>query len=230
MSKIKVLAGETALYGLGSIVPRALNFLLFPLHTYFFPPEQYGVVAYLLAFVAFLNIVYTFGMETAFFRFATLPGADVTRVFNLVQTAVIAISLPLSVLFIVLAAPIAGALHIETHPEFIIWLSAVMFLDAIVAIPFAKLRLQKRPLRFALAKTINVLLMVCLNFYFLKINYHPSLGIGYIFLANLLANVFYLVFFVRELVRWRPAVDRDVSPAILKYAYPVVLAGLAVMN
>jgi len=93
MSKIKKLAGETVLYGLGSIVPRALNFLLVPLHTRnLFSPEEYGVVTNLLAYVAFLNIVYTFGMETAYFRFATLAGNDQRKIFNLAQTSVLLIS------------------------------------------------------------------------------------------------------------------------------------------
>ncbi len=231
MSKIKKLAGETALYGLGSIIPKALNFLLVPLHTRnLFSPGEYGIITSLLAFVAFLNILYTFGMETAFFRFATVPGANVKRVFNLVQTVVLSISLSLSILFIAFDAPIAVWLHIGTHPEFIIWLALIMLMDAAVAIPFARLRLEKRPLKFAIAKIINVLLVVGLNYYFLKINYDPAIGIGYVFLANLLANGFYLLFFARDLITWRPALDRHLSPILLKYAYPVMLTGLAGMT
>jgi len=231
VSKIKKLAGETVLYGLGSIVPRALNFLLVPLHTRnLFTPEEYGVYTNLLAYVAFLNVVYTFGMETAFFRFATAPGADARRVFNLVQTTVLSISLFLSVLFMVLASPIASGLHIAAHPEFIIWLALLMFLDAAVAIPFARLRLEKRPIKFALAKIINVMIAVGLNFYFLKINYDPAVGIGFVFLAGLLANAFYLFFFANDLLSWRPAVDRVVTLTMLNYAYPVMLMGVVGMT
>src|SRR5882672_7043181 len=132
MSKIKKLAGETVLYGLGSIVPRALNFLLVPLHTRnLFSPEEYGVVTNLLAYVAFLNIVYTFGMETAYFRFATLAGNDQRKIFNLAQTSVLLISVLLSAVFISCASPLAGALHITSHPEFIIWLALLMLTDAV---------------------------------------------------------------------------------------------------
>src|ERR1700722_14035924 len=100
MLKIKKLAGETAIYGLVSIVPRVLNFLLFPLHTRIFDPAAYGVISYLYVFVAFLNIVYTFGMETAFFRYATKEGAYPNHIFNITQTAVVSISAFLSLLFI----------------------------------------------------------------------------------------------------------------------------------
>ena len=231
MSKLRVLASETALYGMGSIVPRALNFLLVPLHTRnLFSPAEYGVFTNLLAYVAFLNIVYTFGMETAYFRFATVPGANQKRVFNLVQTVVLSISVSLSVLFIVFDSPIADGLHIGAHPEFIAWLALIMLTDAAVSIPFARLRLERRPLKFATAKIINVLVMIGLNFYFLKINYDPSVGIGFVFLANLLANGFYLLFFAKDLITWRPAIDRFVSPTLLKYAYPVMLTGLAGMT
>lgn len=231
MSKLRVLAGETALYGLGSIVPKALNFLLVPLHTRnLFSPEEYGVVTNLLAYVAFLNILYTFGMETAYFRFATLPGNDPKKIFNLSQTAVLAISIVFSVLFIVLANPIASLIHIPHHPEFIIWLALLMLIDAAVAIPFARLRLEKKPLKFAAARIANVLIIVALNFYFLKINYDPSVGVGFVFLATLVGNCFYLVFFAKELISWRPAIDRDISPTMFVYAYPVMLTGIAGMT
>ena len=100
MSKLKRLAGETVLYGLGSIVPRFLNFLLVRLHTDVFSPEEYGILNKILAYVAVFNVIYMFGMETAYFRFATKQDADEKRVFNLAQTAVVAISLLLSCLLI----------------------------------------------------------------------------------------------------------------------------------
>ena len=95
MSKINRLAGETVFYGLGSILPKFLNFLLVRLHTDVFPPEEYGVITKLFAYVAVINIIFMFGMETAYFRFATKPGADEKRIFNLAQTVVVAISLSL---------------------------------------------------------------------------------------------------------------------------------------
>ena len=127
MKQLKKLAGETVLYGLGSIVPRFLNFLLVPLHTGVFNPEEYGVITKLFAYVAVINIVFMFGMETAYFRFATKPGADEKRIFNLSQTVVIAISILLSVIFISLAKPLAGALDIPGKSNLIIWLVVIMW-------------------------------------------------------------------------------------------------------
>jgi O-antigen/teichoic acid export membrane protein len=167
LSAIKRLAGETALYGLGSIVPRAINFFLTWLHTrVFVNPEEYGVITNLYAYVAFLNIVYIFGMETAFFRFATKPGADPKRIFNISQTVVTGVSIFLSVIFIVFSKSIAVHLNIPGKEEYIVWLALVMLFDAIVALSFAKLRLEKKPLQYALAKITNVVMFVGLNYFF----------------------------------------------------------------
>jgi O-antigen/teichoic acid export membrane protein len=228
MSKLKSLAGETVLYGFGSILPRMLNFLLVFLHTKnTFSPEEYGVLTKLMAWVAFVNVVFTFGMETAFFRFATKPGSDAKKIFNLAQTCVLLVSVPLSVLFIAVATPISVALDVASHSQFIIWLAIIMLMDAAVAIPFAKLRLEKKALLFALAKIINVIILVGLNFYFLKVAYDPAINIGYVLLANLIANSFFIFFFLKTLLSWRPLFDKEISPVMLSYAYPVMLTGVA---
>src|SRR5688572_3919328 len=103
MGKLKRLAGETILYGFGSIIPRFLNFLLVRLHTGVFAPEEYGVITKLFAYVAVINTIFMFGMETAYFRFANKEGADEKRIFNITQTVVLIISGLSSLLLIVFA-------------------------------------------------------------------------------------------------------------------------------
>lgn len=230
MSKIKKLAGQTVLYGLGSIVPRMLNFLLLPLHTRgMFSEEQYGVITQLMAVVAVVNIIFMFGMETTFFRFSNKEGADRRKIFNIAQTVVLLISVPISIVFIVLASPIASSLHVGDHPDFIIYLSLVMLIDAIVAIPFAQLRLQNQALKFAAMKIINVLIIIGLNLYFLKVIYDPAINVGYVFIANLAANAFYLLFFIKELFSWRPVLDKIMAPLMFRYAFPIMITGIAGM-
>lgn len=230
MGKIQRLAGETVLYGLGSILPRFLSFLLVRLHTQVFSPEQYGVITNLYAWVAVVNIVFIFGMETAYFRFASQPGQSESKVFNLAQTVVIVISALLSVSFILLANPIAGTLQAAGRTDLVVWLILIMFLDAVAAIPFARLRLQKKATRFAVGKLINIGILVGLNVYFLKyaVSYHPDISL--VVLANLAANSFYIFFFAGTLLSWRPAYDRAISPAMYRYAYPIMLTGLAGMT
>lgn len=227
MSKIKRLAGETVLYGLGSIVPRFLNFLLVPLHTAVFEPEAYGIITKLMAYVAVVNTIYMFGMETAYFRFANKSGMDEQRVFNLTQTAVIVISGILTLTIIVFSRQFADALEIASRPDLLIWLALVMFIDAVVAIPFARLRHQKKALKFALAKICNIVIFIALNFYFLSFLYSKAPDVGFVFIANLAANAFFVLFFIRTLLSWRPTFDKQLSPTIFKYGYPIMLTGLA---
>jgi O-antigen/teichoic acid export membrane protein len=230
MSKLKILAGETALYGLGSILPRVLNFALIWLHSRVFAPEAYGIYTNLYAWVAFLNIVYSFGMETAYFRFATREGADESTVFRTAQTFVVSIGLALTAIFLLFAEPIAAYFLVPDHPEFVRWLALVMFIDAIVSIPFARLRLQKKALTFATAKVVNIVIVIAFNVYFLKVIYDPTIGIGFPVLANLLANATYLLFFAGTLIRWRPRWDSEVIRAMFVYAWPIMLMGLAGMT
>jgi len=230
MGKIKRLAGETVLYGLGSILPRFLNFLLVYLHTDVFAPDEYGVITKVFAYVAVINVVFSFGMETAYFRFATKPNADEKKIFNITQTVVLCVSIVFSAIFVVFADPIATALDLEGKSDFVIWLALIMLVDAAVVIPFARLRLQKRALQFAMGKLMNIGILVGLNVYFLYLTFDPQLGVGFVMLANLIANAFYLIFFSKTLLTWRPTIDRDLSPAMVRYGYPVMLMGLAGMT
>jgi len=230
MSKIRRLAGETVLYGLGSILPRAINFLLVKWHTSAFAPEAYGVVTSLYAYATFINVIYMFGMETAYFRFATKPGADEKKIFNLAQSSVLTISLSISVLLIIFYKQVAHALDLSQHPEYVLWFIAIMFVDALVAIPFARLRIQKKALLYAAGKLINIGIVVVPTWYFLKVAYEPSIDVGFIFLINLVANLFYILFFARTLLSWRPAYDPTISPHMFSYAYPIMITGLAGMT
>jgi O-antigen/teichoic acid export membrane protein len=234
MGKIRSLAGETALYGLGSILPRVINFLLITPHTKVFIPDDYSAITELYAYATFINVIFVFGMETAYFRFATKPEADEKKIFNLAQTTVIVISVTLSLIFLLFHSSLAGPLDVGAHPEFLVWFVLIMLIDAIVAIPFARLRFQKKALQFAFGKVVNILIIVGINVYFAYIVYDEKVGVpfgvGFVFLANLIANCFYLIFFARTLVSWRPAYDPGISPHMYSYAYPIVITGLAGMT
>jgi len=230
MGKIQRLAGETILYGLGSILPRFLSFLLVRLHTNVFLPEEYGVLTKVYAYVAVVNIVFIFGMETAYFRFANKGDLEEKKIFNLSQTVVIIISSLLSLGFILLANPISVALSIPGRSDLVTWLVLIMFIDAVAAIPFARLRLQKKAVQFAVGKLLNIGILVGLNVFFLKIltTYEPD--VSFVILANLAANAFYLLFFAPVLLSWRPTFDKSISPLMYSYAYPIMLTGLAGMT
>jgi O-antigen/teichoic acid export membrane protein len=230
MGKIQRLAGETVLYGLGSILPRFLSFLLVRLHTDVFSPEEYGIITKVYAYVAVVNIVFIFGMETAYFRFASKTGLEEKKIFNLAQTVVIALSSILSLSLILLANPISETLSVPGRSDLVIWLVLIMFIDALASIPFARLRLQKKATRFATGKLLNIGILVGLNLFFLKYSTTYKPDVSFVILANLAANSIYLFFFAPTLLSWRPTYDKAISPTMFSYAYPIMITGLAGMT
>lgn len=230
MGKLKRLAGETVLYGFGSIIPRFLNFLLVRLHTDVFGAEQYGVITKLFAYVAVINTIFAFGMETAYFRFANKEGADEQKIFNITQTIVLAISGISSLMLIIFSQPVATYLNIPTRPDIVIWLVLLMFIDASVSIPFARLRFYKKAFRFAAGRLMNVAILIFLNIFFLKLMEAETRDVGYVVLANLIANAFYILFVAPALFKWRPTYDHEITPEIFRYSFPILLTGLAGMT
>lgn len=226
--EIKKLASETVLYGVGTILPRMLNFLLVSVHTRVFPEEAYGDISELYGYVGFFNIIFLFGMETAFFRFANKEGQDPNKIFRIAQTVVMAISICLSCIFLAAHVPIAK--EYSANSNIVLWIILTLLVDAIVAIPFARLRLQKKAFHFTAFKLMNIALYIGLNFYFLFYAGDPAPGIELVFLANFLANAVYLIFFFKDLISWRPLFDKVISPQMLSYSYPIVLTGLAGMT
>lgn len=230
MQKITRLASETAVYGLGTIIPRLINYFLVIPHTRIFNAEAYGVITHLYAYAGFLNIIFLFGMETAFFRFASKPGASVDHVYRLAQTIVLAIAVPVSLVLWFSADAIAAAWDLAAHPEYVRYLVGIILLDAVVAIPFARWRHEKKAWLFATVKIANVLALVGLNYLFLYVMFDPAVGVGYVLIANLLANSIFVVFQFRNLIRWRAVWDAAVSREMIRYAYPIMLMGVAGMT
>lgn len=246
MSIAKKLVGQTAAYGLSSIVGRALNYLLVPVYTKAFLPEEYGVVSYLYAGVGFFNILFTYGMETAFFRFSNNPGADRDKLYNQVLSLIICSSVILSALLILFSGNIASYIGYPDQQEYIVWLAIILAIDAIVAIPFARLRLLNKAIKFASVKLANILITVAANLLFLVVFrqiyegaylqglrslveyvYNPDFGIGYIFLINLVANAMLIPMLWREFSVFRFELNKEMLRPMLVYAYPLMFMGLA---
>ena len=244
MSQIKKLAGQTAYYGISSILGRVLNFVLLPVYTSQLVQAEYGVVTYLYGFTALLNIFYTYGLETSFFRFTTKLKSKAPYYYT--STAILVTSTLFSGTFLLLSDHIAGYLGHGVKPIYIVYLSIILFIDAIVAIPFAKLRLEDRPLKFALVRIAVIVLTVLLNVLFLIVFpgimqghylsflqevvrkiYNPEIKIGYIFISNLIANALYLPLLYKELLSIRLKINWPAFKPILTYALPIFLMGLA---
>ena len=244
---LKRLAGQTALYGISTIVGRMLNYLLVPLYTYQFSrPDDFGVITEFYAYIAFLNIVLIYGMETALFNFSARRD-DGRLVYS---TALLSLWIT-TALFLAIAlwqsSTLADLLGYRSNPQYVIWTAWILALDSIAALPFAALRQQQRAGRFALLKTINILVNVAASVFLIGICkwayesgrqegllgwvatvYRPEIGIGYVFVANLIASALTLVMLLPDLwvrLRFDPALLRK----MLTYALPLMLAGLAGM-
>lgn len=199
--QMKILAKETAIYGVSSIVGKFLNWLLVPLYTYVLQQQSdYGIVTNLYAWTALLLVILTYGMETGFFRFANKEGENSQTVYSTLLIALFTTSLLFALACVIWRIPIANALGYPTHSEFIALLGIVVAMDAFASIPFAYLRYKKRPLQFAILKLLFVFLNIALNLFFLvlcpKIQdwtiinswYNPDYGVGYVFVANIMAT------------------------------------------
>jgi O-antigen/teichoic acid export membrane protein len=245
MSVLKKLAGETALYGLSSIVGRFINYLLVPLHTWIFGnPSDLSPTVDLLAWVAIMNIVYTFGLETGFFRYASKTG-KIQKFYNQTLTTVIILSFVISFSIVVGAPLIAQLLNYPDKAHIVAWLAAIMFIDAVVAIPFARLRLEKQAKRFVYVKIVNILLTVFLNVFFLVFCkgiyeglflpqykhiiahiYRPDWSVEYIFIANLIANASFIFLLRKQFLDFRFQFDENLFFELWHYSLPIMVLGL----
>ena len=243
MSALKKLAGETVIYGVPTIFGKFLNLLLTPLYTYTFLPGEFGILSNILAYVAFFQVVLTYGMETAYFRFAG-RSENPEKVFTTSMVSLGITSIAFIVLILSFARNISGWVSYEGHSDYIIWMGITVALDTLCAIPFAKLRLQSRPYKFAVLKLVNIALSIFFNVFwiyvcpkllqsnpdsFVQYIYNPKIGIGYAFLSYLLASAITLLLFLSDLKIKKSDFDSVLLKQMLRYGWPILVIGVAGM-
>ena len=246
MKPLKDIAGQTVVYGLPSIIGRLLTYLLVPLYTYTFSTADYGTVNALYAYVSFLNIVLTYGMETSLFNFSRLQ-EDKQKTFSTIYTSVSVTSVIFLLFAFVFKNNIAQLVRVPEHPEYIIWIAGILSTDAISAIAFAKLRERNKARRFAMVKSVNIVLNLVLNIFFIAICpkiiedpgnplygvvkniYNPNIGIGYIFISNLAASIIALAMLLPEMLKAGIHFDKELWKKMMPYAMPLLVAGFAGM-
>ena len=208
MNPLKQLFAQTAVYGLGTVIPRLLNYLLLtPFFTRVFLLGEYGIVTELYAYVVFLLVILTYGMETGFFRYAEKHN-NADEVYSTSLISLFSTSSLFIVIIWILARPIASFIGYSENPEYILWIGIIVGLDSFMAIPFARLRQQKKAVKFATIKIANVVVNISLNLLFLLILpgmsengvhyipgwlYNSEIGVGYVFISNLAASLFTLI-------------------------------------
>ena len=243
MNPLKKLASQTAIYGLSSVVGRLLNYLLVPLYTRYFLPEEYGVVTELYAYVAFLVIILTYGLETAFFRFSQTEKNN-RIVYSTSLISLLFSSLLFIILMFLFSENIASSIGYANNQEYVKWFAIIIGLDAISSISFAKLRALNKATRFALIKLVNIFVNIGLNLFFIiycpyaiennlqSLNfvnsvYSPSIGVGYIFIANLFASIVTILMLLPEMINSVWVFEKKLWKKMMIYASPLLIAGLA---
>ncbi|XZF13206.1 oligosaccharide flippase family protein [Chitinophagaceae bacterium MMS25-I14] len=243
MGSIKKLAGQTAWYGLSSIFARFLNYLLTPFLTHYLSSSIYGEMTMVYAAIPFMNVVFTYGMETAYFRYCN-KGADERTVFNTGSLSLLFSTLLFSAALYLWHVPIAHLLKVESHPQFITWTIWIIALDTITTLPFAKLRNDGRPRKYAMIRVLSILInigLVVFCYAFLPALakqqpqsvwgsvYDPSLGVGYVIIANLVASAATLVLLLPEFLSIRFQWDNKLWKEMMIYSLPLMVAGFGGM-
>jgi O-antigen/teichoic acid export membrane protein len=246
LNPLKKLASQTAIYGLPTIVGRLLNYFLTPLYTYMFSTTEFGDVTSAYAYVSFLLVFLTYGMETTLFRFSQSE-SDKDNVYSTALLSLLCSSLIFVLIACSFASPISEKLKFSGHPEYVVWFALILGFDAFSAVPFARLREQNKAKRFAVIKSLNIAINIGLNLFFIwfckgvyesshsvlkpfveKV-YDPQIGIGYIFISNLVASVITVFLLSSEIftVKWK--FDGILWKRMMQYGLPLLIAGLAGM-
>ena len=239
MNPIKQLAGQTAIYGLSSIVARIINFFFVPLYTRMLSPGNYGLASELLAYIALLQVVLTFGLETGFFRFASKDKKHAEVIFSTALLSLGATSLSFLLLILVFSGQLSA---FADHPaKYIIYSALILAIDCFTAILFAELRFQNKAFKFAMFRSIkilsevgcNLMLFLLLPQYFAA---HPgsfllkfipaSPDYGYILMAILLSCVVSLVLFAGRLLKLKVVFSKIQFKELMVYSLPLMIAGL----
>ncbi len=246
MAGVKGLMKDTAIYGLSSIIGRFLNWMLVPLYTIMFPVEEYGVVTLVYSVVALAMVILVYGLETGFFRFANHERwKDPMEVYSTCLISLAASSTFFVVLVAAFLKPVTHWMECDGHPSYVLMMAVCVAIDAFLAVPFSYLRYARRPLRFATIRLVNIGVNIGLNLFFILLCpwllehapstvdwfYRADFGIGYIFLANLIASGVNFVMMIPELRGFRWRFNKVLWREILTYSSPLLVLGVAgIMN
>ena len=245
MKALQKLAGQTAIYGLPSIIGRLLNYLLVPLHTGKFSTSEYGEIVELYSYVAFLVVFLTYGMETAYFRFQSKQGSNHKTIFSAVLISLFSTTLIFIGFASFFAGDIATLLKYPDNSEYVIWFAYIVGLDAISSIPMARLRIENKAIRFAAVNMANISVNIGLNVFWigyclpaynadesnfiLNTFYSPDIGIGYVFIANLFATIVKFLLVSNYFLKIKLSFNKSILKEMLIYSGPLLIASIAII-
>ncbi len=239
MSLIKQLAGQTVIYGLSNILPRILHFVVFTIYlTYRFPKQfDFAVYLELYAYATIILIFMTYRMETAFFRF----GADQEareKAFSTALIPLIGIVVFIVALMVLFSNQLANLIDYPHKPYYIKWFAFILGFDALVALPYARMRLDNKAKKFLFYRLANIFITILVVLFCLEIlpkfndrisfiNYDASNRIDYVFIANLIASTCIFILMFREFFKLKFRFDVGLWKKMIWYSLPLVVVGIA---
>lgn len=249
LSTLKKFAGQTAIYGLSTIVSRVLNFFLTPIYVRVYPPSVYGIFTTMYAWASLLNALMAFGMETTFFRYLNKHEHSKQDVYNNTFIGVLSIAFVflISALFLIddvaLWMQKGSATKASDYASYIKYFIFILIADALAVIPFAKIRAEGRPLRYSFIKFVNIISFISFNLIFLFgipliiANDYPGSDflqgwyrnqwIGYVFISNLIASLLTLLLLLPELLQFRLKLDGKLMKNMFYYSFPILIANFS---
>lgn len=230
-------------YGASSIAARFLNYLLTPYLTKVLVDTSYGEMTIIYSAIPFLNVIFTYGLETAYFRFAQKREQE-PEVYNTATVSLVLSTIFLTSCMLLMRQPLASLLKVEAHPEYITWSALIIAFDSLSALAFARLRYEGRPRKFALIRISGILVNIAVTFFFLSICpslaqrnphhfllffYDPHIGVGYVFIANVVQSVVTFLLLRKEFFSFRWQFNARLWKQIMFYSMPLIVAGFGGM-
>lgn len=237
MSRLKQLASDTLIYGIGAVLPRIVSFLVVgSFLTYQLARDTYGIHGILYAYITFISVFFTLRMETTFFKFASDPKYKESTVYNTALTLVLSSSIILTSIILIGHKTWSSIILEPEHFRFILYFGLILFLDAIVAVPYAKLRQDNRPIKFSTIKIVNSLIIAGLNVFLYRFLehfgplsswYQAEYLLDYTFIANLIGSFCVVLMLQKELRHFRWNFDWNLIGKMLRFAWPLIIVMLA---
>ena len=227
MGKLANIFKDTAIYGLSSIIGRFLNYLLVPLYTAKMSAASggYGIITNMYAYTALILVLLTFGMETTFFRFTNKEHEDSMTVYSTTLITVGMLALGFVVLLFLFLSPLSHVMGYGDHPSYVWVMGVTVAIDAFLCIPFAYLRQQKKALKFAALKLLNIAVSILLNVIYFA--WMDGKEVGYAFYINLACSAMLGFCLIKELIGFRYAFDKALLRRMLSYSWPILVLGIA---
>ena len=227
MGKLQTIAKDTAIYGLSSIIGRFLNYLLVPLYTAQLSAASggYGIITNMYAYVALILVILTFGMETTYFRFTNKTHTDSQVVYSTTLISVGTVSVLFAALVIIFITPISQMMGYGDHPEYVWVMAVTVAIDAFLCIPFAHLRQQKKAIKFAALKLLNIAVSILLNLIYFA--WMDGKDVGYAFYINLVCTAMLALCLLTEYTGFSWKMDTKLLRTMLNYSWPILVLGIA---